>query len=384
MRRVIKLVLPVKPEIFKPTIKAYTIGYNYVCQYGFENKQFNNLRLHHETYRTIREYLPSDLAITARTRAYGTLKALKYKIKLGQCDVPVSKEMAIQYTKNGYSINLEQRIFSCVTTEGRVKIPLPFIPQHFLKYLTWKWGAAEILVRGNKVFLNINVEKKQEEQTCSNVVVGLDRGINNIAVLSNNKFYTGKSVKLKTQKLRRIKAKLQSAGTKSAKRHLKKLSKRENRFRKDVNHCISKQIINDLPAGSTLVLEDLSGINCKERKKLGKRFNKQLNSWAYYQLEQFLTYKAEEKNINIVKVDPSYTSQQCSSCGHIERKNRKGSRFHCCSCGFQLNADLNASRNIQQNWLSQHECESRATLSVSLSSQQGKTSVRDKPMALTS
>ena len=85
MRRVIKLILPVSPEIFRPTVKAYTKAYNFVCKYGYENKQFNNLRLHHETYKTVRKDfgLPSDLAITSRTRAYGILRALKSKIKLG-------------------------------------------------------------------------------------------------------------------------------------------------------------------------------------------------------------------------------------------------------------------------------------------------------------
>lgn len=230
MRRVIKLVLPINPEIFKPTMKAYTKAYNFICQYGYENKQFNNLRLHHETYKTTRELfnLPSDLAITARTRAYGSLKGLKDKIKSGKCELPISKNLAIQYTKNGYSINLEKKTFSCLTLQGRVKIQLPFVPKHFLKYLTWNLMATEILIRGNKVYLNINVEKQVEDQDVSNAkVVGLDRGINKLAVLSNNKFYSGKSVKKKTQQIRKLKSKLQSVGTKSAKRHLKKISQKE-------------------------------------------------------------------------------------------------------------------------------------------------------------
>ena len=164
-------------------------------------------------------------------------------------------------------------------------------------------------------------------------------------------------------------------------RHLKKISKKENCFRRNVNHLISKQIIDNLPPGSVLVLEDLSGISRKKKKELGKRFNKQLNSWSYFQLEQFLIYKGEAKNIKIVKVSPSYTSQKCSKCGHTEKANRKGSNFKCRSCGFQINADLNASRNIKQNWLNEQCSLSRAQLSSSLSLEEGCSS-SGKPTAL--
>jgi len=228
------------------------------------------------------------------------------------------------------------------------------------------------VIRGKQVFINVVFEKQIEEKEIeSPIVVGLDRGINNIAVLSNNTFYSGLSVKKKTMKIRKLRSALQSKNTKSAKRHLKKISHKENCFRRNMNHLISKEIISKLPEGSILILEDLSGLSRKKKKELGKRFNKQLNSWSYFQLEQFLIYKAEAKNIKIVKVSPSYTSQQCSKCGHTEKANRKGSNFKCCQCGFQLNADLNASRNIKQKWLNEYILLSRAQLSSSLLLEKG-------------
>ena len=98
------------------------------------------------------------------------------------------------------------------------------------------------------------------------------------------------------------------------------------------------------------MLEDLTGIrdNCKQRKKQRLDFHR----WSFYQLEQFLTYKAAAKRIAVVHVDARYTSQKCSCCGHIERGNRVSqSGFKCKQCGFQLNADLNGSRNIRSNHL---------------------------------
>ncbi len=135
--------------------------------------------------------------------------------------------------------------------------------------------------------------------------------------------------------------------TKSAKRHLKKLSGKENRFKTDVNHCISKDIINSVPENSILVLEKLKNIR---KSKMRKKQRIELNSWKFYQLEQFLIYKAETKNCKIEFVNPAYTSQTCSNCGDVKRSNRKANKFKCKTCKFELHADLNAARNIRDKF----------------------------------
>jgi putative transposase len=98
------------------------------------------------------------------------------------------------------------------------------------------------------------------------------------------------------------------------------------------------------------VLEDLSGI--RNQKSKGKRLNKWLSNWSFYQLEQLLRYKAEAKGKQIVKVDARYTSQKCSNCGQIEKANRNGSHYHCDRCGYQEHADVNAAKNIRNNLIS--------------------------------
>jgi len=180
------------------------------------------------------------------------------------------------------------------------------------------------------------------------VVTGIDRGINQLAVCSNNVFHTG-SIKRVTNKYQRQRNALQACRTKSAKRHLKKLYLKENRFRRDMNHVISKQIVQNVPENSIIVLEDLKHI--RKAIKSNKTGRRELNNWSFYQLEQFLTYKAASKRILIDYVDPRYTSQKCSCCGHVDKKNRKYTcLFKCTKCGFTLDADLNASRNVEQNY----------------------------------
>jgi putative transposase len=165
--------------------------------------------------------------------------------------------------------------------------------------------------------------------------------------LSNNQFLNSKHLKNVKGKYRYLRKKLQAKGTHSATRLLKRLSGRENRFVKDCNHCISKQIVN-LPF-DTFILEKL---DIHVNKKNGKKFNTLLSGWSWHQLEQFLTYKAKLVGKKVEYVDARYTSQKCSVCKYVSRSNRKSQAHFCCrKCNNQLNADLNASRNIRNNYI---------------------------------
>jgi IS605 OrfB family transposase len=97
------------------------------------------------------------------------------------------------------------------------------------------------------------------------------------------------------------------------------------------------------------VLEDLKGI--RKQKSKGKRLNKWLSNWSFWQLEQLLTYKSEALGKQIVKADARYTSQKCSNCGQIEKTNRNGSHYYCDRCGYREHADINAAKNIRNNYL---------------------------------
>ena len=143
-----------------------------------------------------------------------------------------------------------------------------------------------------------------------------------------------------------LRAKLQAKGTKPAKRLLKKRSKKEARFVADVNHQVSKKIVAGAKrTGRGIAIEDLSGV--RARVRLRKPQRAAVHSWAFAQLETFLTYKAAAAGVALVQVDPAYTSQTCSGCGHVSAKNRPNqARFVCRACGVLLHADHNAAINI--------------------------------------
>lgn len=130
---------------------------------------------------------------------------------------------------------------------------------------------------------------------------------------------------------RDLRRRLQARNTKSAKRLLKRRSRKESRFAADTNHVISNRIVT-------------------EAKRTGRGISGRPEwdpSWNFHQLGSFIAYKAARQGVPLVYVDPAYTSQECSSCGHVDKRNRpRQAAFSCTSCGFAEHADVNAARNI--------------------------------------
>ena len=373
LTRTAKIKLTASPSEIFPTLMSYTKAFNFVCQAGFEKKEKNGVNLHKLCYYTTREYLPSQLAISARMKATEALKGVFAKNKkYTKC--PQSALCSARYDKNSYTLFLDRNQVSLLTISGRKRYHLS-IPEYYQElFKSWKNTSADLCIRKNAVYLHITFEKDITDTPANGKLIGIDRGINNIAVVSNNKFFGGGQVKNIVNRYRRLRKLLQKKGTKSAKRHLKKLKYQERQFRADINHQVSKQIINSLNAGDTIVLEELTGIR---NKRLQKEQRAMINSWSYYQLERFLLYKAAEKGISVEYIDARYTSQRCSKCGCICRSNRKQHSFCCKQCGFRLNADLNASRNIVVKALESYKLSSGADVNQpnGLLSQQPNVSV---------
>jgi len=199
--------------------------------------------------------------------------------------------------------------------------------------------------------LHIVFQKEIEDPIINGKFIGIDRGIKKLAVTSDKRFFGGGHIKQVSKRYQKLRSTLQSKKTRSSRRHFVQISNKENRFRKDVNHCVSKKIIQGLKKGDTIVLEKLTGLKENTTKKRRKKDRYEHNSWSYYQLEEFIKYKALAQGIDVKYVDARYTSRGCSRCGHISRNNIKHqSIFKCRKCSYQINADLNASFNISKNY----------------------------------
>ena len=337
----IKLKLP-HNQILLETMKQYSYSANKVIDFGWNIKTNDKIELHNLTYYKIRKEtkLPAQLVCSSRDKAIEVLKSTKFKNSK-----PIMKEfLTIRYDARSFSFksNTNSYYLSLTTICGRIKIPIE-VPEYYWKYLDWKTRSADLILdRNNRLFIHITMSR-EFNSIISNNFVGIDLGINNIAVTSNKKFFNSKEIKRKKIKFKHLKSKLQAKGTKSSKKLLKKISGREKQFMAWTNHNISKSIVNSIEEG-TIVMEKLAGIR---KQSKGKRLNFWLHGWSFYQLQSFIEYKAIRKGIKVIKVSPYNTSKMCSKCRCIGSRSK--SFFTCSRCGYSLNADLNASFNLAKH-----------------------------------
>lgn len=344
------------------TMQKYSEGMNYVSEVVFQNQKVIPARkLQGLVYSHLRESigLKSQVSCNIPRQVAGSYKTLVEQIKIKK-----TKWQKLEYTpssmtlsyKRDYTIT-EDSVSITTFSSGRKTYKIQnydYAKQYFKK--PWKFAASKVVKHDNgEYYFHLTVSQGIEEpaiEQASNFM-GVDVGINYLAVASTTdkkcKFFAGGEIKNKRNIYSKMRARLQSKGTLSAKRVLKRLAGKEQRFMKDVNHCISKAIVKFAVQENVSVigLEDLTEIRDRTNGKLHKKQRYLHNSWAFRQLQSFIEYKAKQVGILVEYINPEYTSQTCNRCNHISKNNRKGLRFHCKACGFEMNADLNASRNIE-------------------------------------
>ena len=363
---------------FSKTMEQYRLACNYVSEYLFNNNfPLNKNEVQKVIYNTIREKfnLKSQMTISCIRSVIARYKTVKtqmarrpYKYQdqntgewyrevrdLNWLHKPISfNRPQVDLQRNRDWSYLSSGQLSINTLDGRVKVEP--ICRGFNQYLdgTWKFGLAKLLKSSGKWYLHISATKEVtdfDKQTVKHVV-GLDRGLRFLATSYDEQgktvFFDGQAIMRKRAKYQKLRATLQAKGTKSAKRRLKKLSGRENRWISDVNHCLSKTLVQKYGANTLFVLENLNGVSF-ERTDLPKVLRNQNKSWAFYQLEQFLTYKAHLNNSEVVEVSAKYTSQRCPKCGVIKKDNRNHEKheYHCDNCDYRSNDDRIGAMNIQ-------------------------------------
>jgi IS605 OrfB family transposase len=343
IRATAKIKIIATPEIIE-TLRIYAKGLQLCINIAWQNKIMNNIKLHPFVYKTLRSYgLQSQLAIACIKQSCGMVKKAKSKPIINRCSMRYNLTRSFSFKNN---------IISLATIKGRIKIPFT-IPNCYKEYFSWK--VCESLLRidkkGRCFFLftfskDVNIKSSDVQ----NRVLGIDLGVNNLAVTSDCQFYNSAKVKQIKRKFKYLRSILQAKGTRSSKRLLKKLSGRETRWMAWINHNISKDIASSFD-GNKIVMEDLKGIR---KQKRGKRMNYWISNWSFNQLQSFIQYKAERTGIIVDRVKPHYTSQICHRCGKLG--TRSFGCFSCSHCGLSnFNADLNASRNLSHPKLAERQ-----------------------------
>lgn len=243
----------------------------------------------------------------------------------------------------------ERYTVSFPTLEKRIGVPVVARPhqQAWIEKIisgTVKQGAAKLYQKKCKWYIAIPITW-ETKQSRGEKVMGIDLGLRYLAVTSmgtKSLFFKGSAV---AYTRRRYSARRRKLGKAKKLQAIRKSKNKESRWMRDQNHKISRQIVNQALANGVGVIrmEDLTDI--RNRIKSKKEAGRSLHSWAFYQLKEFIQYKAEMAGIRFEEVNPKYTSQTCK-CGHREKKNRKGLRFQCRQCGYDCHADLNGAINI--------------------------------------
>lgn len=359
MTRTVHVLLDVDNDTYqriKDTRESYAEIFNKHAQWAKSNKSANSSSAHKSLYEGMRKkhpHLPSAMIQCARNHALGAVKSYN------------SNNPSKRWSKNieyrSSSMNYDRRTVS-LTNSGKLTFSLSGgkrgaayvdIPRFFTdRYGDWKFNSATIGIdRNGCAFANLSFRKEVVKMKSHGKVVGIDRGIYNIAATSNGELFSSRKVRGRKRQLRHNRSTLQSKvaqGSRSAKRRLQNQRGKEARFSLQQLHILTKKLAQN-DTVSTYVLEDLNGLYGQRKSK---NFNRLKSMWSPSIFDFQLTYKCEQQGINVVKVDPRYTSQTCSSCGKIDKKNRNKSVFSCISCGFSEHADINAAQNIRNKYIS--------------------------------
>ncbi len=134
-------------------------------------------------------------------------------------------------------------------------------------------------------------------------VVGVDLGVVRPAVTSNHQFLGERHWKATEGALFHLKRHLQKKGTKSAKRHLKRLRSKQARFRRNNDHILSKQIVGSTEPGATIVVENLTNIRKRVKGRHQTQTQRRIHGWSFAQLKSFIEYKAEERGCTVAIAD---------------------------------------------------------------------------------
>jgi putative transposase len=264
----------------------------------------------------------------------------------------ISNQVLRKYGKNKKCKSINEKKIKLVVPSQSVKVngnQIRIVPLKLTLTNENKYQITEVYqIELDATYAYIAFSKANSEQIATDKFIGVDlNATSHCAVAADPN--SGKVIKLGKQAPhihKKYKALRSSLQKKKLFKKLKKTKGKETRKVKDINHKISKQIVQFAKDNNCgIKLEDLTGI--RNSKKNNRTFRYTLNSWSYYQLGAMIAYKALLAGIPVQYIDPAYTSQNCSRCGHLGKRN--GKVFKCDNCNHTDHADVNASFNIAKS-----------------------------------
>jgi putative transposase len=315
---------------------------NWLSGIVFKTEDLNSNRLAKAHYANLREMgLPSQLACSLCKTVCATYKTAKANkrwrfAKFSRAVIPTVWKRDFNRTNKGITLWGEL----LTVTDSR---PLP----------GGAWKDSKIKRVGKQWFLCLAYEVEIPEPKAEGCIVGVDMGIKRMLVATNSAnskpfFFHGGVLNHRRSCIRRTRAAVQSVGTRSARRLLRRMSGHEAAVTGHLLHVASKALVSyAVGVGARrIVVEKLENIRDSSLSK-GKDLRSKVHRWPYADMRFKIAYKAAAVGIELEAVSPRNTSRGCSACGHVSASNRKGLHFCCRKCGHKDDADRQASKNIR-------------------------------------
>ncbi|MBK8750539.1 MAG: transposase [Candidatus Competibacteraceae bacterium] len=324
----------------KDTMRVFNEACNFIAEVAFREQCASKFVLQKRVYDDVRKQfgLSAQLTIRAIAKVVEAYKRDKSKHCFFRPTGAVVYDQRILSFKG-----LEAA--SILTLQGRLTIPM-----HMGEYQRLKMGRghgqADLVLVDGVFYLLLVIETPTAPPIDPKDFIGVDLGIVQIASDSDGESFSGETVENTRRRYHELRKALQARGSRSARRHVQRIRRKESRFRRNQNHVISKKLVEKAKdTGRGIKLENLKHIH--ERTTVRKSDRAKHSGWSFFQLQSFIDYKAKREGVVVHYVDPRDTSRQCAICGHIDKAHRKTqSRFHCVSCGQVANADKNTAINI--------------------------------------
>jgi len=332
--------MPKDMKLIMDLMEEYRIVVNKASKLQFQQKLNSITKLHNGFYyiaRNEHKGFPSQMVIRAEMESLASYKSIKSN----------KHKLIKPFEKKNLSVRLDKRLYSKTDDKTKIRITTKERKKEFeiklypkLQTLMDKYEYVDplLFVKNNKLMIGLTFDSAKEMQKES-LCLGVDLGIRRVAACSDGRLIIDKKFNAEKRKLRYNKRQLQSKGTKSARKHLKKAKHKERNKNKNQTHLVVNEILKT--DANIISLENLKGIKAKKYKKQNKNAISQV---PFFELRRILTYKAENMGKHVCLVSPAYTSQIDNVSG-IKEGERKGCRFYAKS-GLVYDADINAAINI--------------------------------------
>ncbi|WP_435180619.1 RNA-guided endonuclease InsQ/TnpB family protein [Halorussus sp. AFM4] len=312
-----------------------------VCHTRSEVQQLAYDRLRDETA------LGSQHAVLATHRAAEAIK----RSRRHDGDRPEFTNPTVAFDTRTMTV-FDDRTVSLTTTGERVRcdLDLPADGGYQSRYLDdedWEPAKSTLHYRDGEFTFHLGFRRPSpavDPPTEGATVLGVDLGVENLAVTSTARFFDAGELNHRREEFERVRASLEATGTRSAARTLRQAGDRLDRFVRQRLHEVASGIVAEAEEyGCELVAFG----QLSEVRELDPDAGP-LHEWLFERLLSFVEYRAAERGIAVVEVNPEYTSQRCMECGFTHPQNRDLERrqFECLKCGASAHDDYNAAKNI--------------------------------------